>query len=96
MVMHKAMHKIQENNLVTLRNLPPQIIQLIRKLALEKGTSLNKAVIALLEEKLEGPVKKKKLHHDLDALAGSWTKQEAAQFEKSLSSQRRIDPELWK
>jgi hypothetical protein len=29
-------------------------------------------------------------------LAGSWSKKEAAEFDKALAAQRTIDPELWK
>ena len=82
--------------LVTLRNLPPHIAKIIRKRADEAGASLNKAVIRLLEE--AAGTKEKKgmtLHHDLDMLAGSWTKQEAASFEKALDQQRAIDKDLW-
>lgn len=83
---------------VTLRNLPPELARVIRQRATEKRTSVNKAVISLLEESA-GIGRKKKgtaLHHDLDALAGSWTKEEAAAFEKALARQRSIDLDLWK
>jgi TRAP-type C4-dicarboxylate transport system substrate-binding protein len=82
--------------LVTLRNLPPHLARIIRKRADETGASVNKAVIRLLEESL-GPKEKKgtTLYHDLDTLAGSWTKQEAASFEKALGQQRAIDKDLW-
>ena len=84
---------------ITLRNLPPELTKTIRQKAQERGTSINKAVINLLEEgtgirdKRNG---KKSLHHDLDSLAGSWTKEEAEEFDKSLAAQRTIDPDLWK
>jgi TRAP-type C4-dicarboxylate transport system substrate-binding protein len=81
--------------LVTLRNLPPHIAKIIRKRADEAGASLNKAVIRLLEEAVGTKEKKGTLHHDLDMLAGSWTKQEAASFEKALDQQRAIDKDLW-
>ncbi|MBI5379992.1 MAG: hypothetical protein HZA23_07585 [Nitrospirae bacterium] len=83
--------------LVTLRNLPPALSRVIRRRAEEKRVSLNKAVINLLEERV-GPQRKKKrpLYHDLDSLAGSWTKEEARGFEKTLAQQRGIDPDLWK
>lgn len=35
------------------------------------------------------------LHHDLDALAGSWTVREASEFDKAVAEQRRIDDDLW-
>jgi hypothetical protein len=61
---------------VTLRNLPPSLAKVIRKKAQEKGISINKAVITLLEERT-GILKQKSqktLHHDLDDLAGSGLK----------------------
>lgn len=84
--------------LVTLRNLPPEVARIIRRKADEKRTSINKAVISLLEESvgIRRKKKSKSLHHDLDALAGSWTKEEASMFEKALAQQRAIDPDLWK
>jgi hypothetical protein len=82
---------------VTLRKVPPEVSKVVQRRARERGTSINKAVISLLEEavgirrKAHGPT----LYHDLDALAGSWTKEEAATFEEVLRKQRRVDPELW-
>jgi len=80
---------------VTLRNLPPELVRVIRQRAREKGTSINKTVIALLQERT-GRKGSDSLHHDLDALAGSWTPEESAAFEKALDEQRRIEPEAWK
>ncbi len=83
---------------ITIRNLPPELARLIRQKAKSEGTSINKTVIKLLQQRVrtEGNVGARTRHHDLDALAGSWTKEEAAAFEKHLASQRQIDPELWK
>jgi plasmid stability protein len=83
--------------MVTIRNLPPHVVQAIRQRALNKRMSVNKAVISLLEECLNVPHRKPMaLHHDLDNLAGSWTKNEASAFNKALTKQRAIDPDLWK
>ena len=83
---------------VTLRNVPPELARIIRRKASEKRTSVNKAVISLLEESLgiRGKKADKPLHHDLDALAGSWTKEEVSAFERALARQRAIEPDLWK
>ncbi|MBI2998270.1 MAG: hypothetical protein HYY46_07415 [Deltaproteobacteria bacterium] len=84
---------------ITLRNLPLELARTIRQKAEEQGTSINKAVIKLLEEGTGIRGKKnggKPLHHDLDSLAGAWTKEEAAEFDKALASQRTIDPDLWR
>ncbi len=82
---------------VTLRKLPPELSKVVLRRARERGTSINKAVISLLEEaagirrKGQGSAP----YHDLDALSGSWTKEEAATFEEVLRKERRVDPELW-
>lgn len=81
---------------VTLRNLPKKLDQTIKRRAKEKGISVNKAVISLLEEQLE--MKSGKLaveYHDLDGLAGVWTKAEADAFDNRLVHQRSIDSALW-
>lgn len=43
-----------------------------------------------------GRGRKRTVHHDLDALAGAWSKEEAANFEAVLREQRSIDPDVWK
>lgn len=81
---------------VTLRNLPKKMDRTIQKRAKEKGLSVNKAVISLLEEHLGMKTGKPSAeYHDLDALAGAWTKAEADTFDKRLAEQRSIEPELW-
>jgi len=82
---------------ITLRNLPPELEKRVEAKARELGLSLNKTVIRLLEEHLgprSTPLAPQRCH-DLDHLAGSWTAEEAEEFDRALDEQRRIDPELW-
>ena len=98
-VMHEMLHKEEAMKALTVRNLPPEVVRIIRRKASEKRTSANKAVISLLEERVGIRGKEKgqaPVYHDLDALAGSWTKEEAAAFDKALRRQRGIDPGDWK
>jgi hypothetical protein len=82
---------------VTLRKLPAKLAKAIRQEASRKGTSINKAVISLLETRAMVRSRDRlAVHDDLDNLAGSWSKKEAADFDKALAAQRTIDPELWK
>jgi hypothetical protein len=82
---------------ITLRGVPPEVLRVIQRKTSETGESLNKIVIGLLEEGAGVRRKRKKaLHHDLDDLAGAWGREEAAVFERSLTAQRQIDPDLWK
>jgi plasmid stability protein len=82
---------------VTLRNLPPSLDRTIRQRAKQKGVSVNKVVIGLLQEHLgEAERRPVRHYHDLDELAGVWSKEEAEAFERALATQRSIDPEVWK
>ena len=83
---------------VTLRKIPPVLARSIRHRAEHKRISLNRAVLELLEEAVGAPKRPKQpvVHQDLDGLFGAWSAPEAAAFQKSLSHQRTIDPELWK
>ncbi len=83
---------------ITLRNLPPKVARSVQQRAKQKKTSVNKAVIELLEESTGGTATKKVpvRYHDLDHFVGTWTKEEADAFEKSVRSFRTIDPDLWK
>jgi hypothetical protein len=84
--------------IVTLRNLSPALTRAIRRKADETHSSITKTVISLLEESvgIRGRRKERRVYHDLDNLAGVWSKDEAAVFGKALKAQRRIDVELWK
>lgn len=64
---------------ISLLNLPPEVTKAIQRRAKQHKTSVDKAVIGLLEESVgKKPGKKEKVrYHDLDHLAGTWTKQEA-------------------
>jgi hypothetical protein len=83
---------------ITLRNIPPGLARVIRRKAQEKGTSLAKVVLGLLEESagISGKRKGARAHHDLDDLSGSWSSEEASAFDKALARQRAIDPDLWR
>jgi len=83
---------------ITLRNLPPDVAKTIQQRARKNRTSVNKTVIDLLEASLGKKQTDKEVvrYHDLDHLAGTWTKKEADEFEKFIAEQRAIDPKLWK
>jgi hypothetical protein len=81
---------------LTLRHLRPELAREIEREAHEAGTSLSGAVVSLLEQ-ATGLVKSRKpLHHDFDRFAGSWSVEQAKEFDKSLSRLRSIDKEMWK
>jgi hypothetical protein len=82
---------------VTIRKIPRELASAIERRARAARTSVTKAVIGLLEE-AAGLARKDGAgvrHHDLDALAGLWTGEETAAFNRSLQAQRGIDPDVW-
>jgi plasmid stability protein len=83
---------------ITVRNLPPTVARSIRERASREGISTNKAIISLLEEATgrKRPRAAAPVHRELDALAGAWSCEESAEFERALREQRTIDPDLWK
>jgi len=82
---------------ITLRNMPPKVEQLIERRSEETGLSLNKTVIRILEESIEASSGPSAAHrHDyLDDLFGIWSDEEAREFDAILAEQRRIEPEMW-
>ena len=84
---------------ITIRGISGKVERIVRKQAREKGLSLNKTLVALLEKSVgvtPGDVKGVGLHHDLDELSVVWAREDAAAFDRSLQSQRSVDEELWK
>lgn len=83
---------------ITIRGFSPEVEKAVRRESSKKGVSLNKAVVSLLNKAVgagEGKTQKRRVHHDLDHLAGAWSKDEARLFERHLKKQRQIDEDLW-
>lgn len=85
-------------NAITVRNLPPELARVIRQKARKEKISLNRAVIGLLEDAtgLGRNATADVVHHDLDHLAGSWSREEYEEIMEAVREQRRIEPEIWK
>lgn len=89
---------MQAMKTITLRKLPPELEEKVEARSRELGLSLNKTVIRLLEERLipSSSALGGRRHTDLDHLSGSWSDEEADEFDESLDQQRQIEPELWR
>ncbi len=83
---------------VTVRQIPPGLARVIAGRARRTRSSVNQAVLGLLEEAAGLATRQTapERHHDLDALAGAWTRAEANQFDRALRAQRPVDPDLWR
>ena len=84
-------------NAITVRNLPPELARVIRQKAKREKTSLNRAVISLLEGAtgLSKP-RTDEVHTDLDRFFGCISKEEAEELNAAIWEQRQIEPEMWK
>ncbi len=83
-------------NAITVRNLPPDVAKAVKAKARREKLSLNRAIVALLEEATGSQAGKRVLHHELDHLAGRWSEAEYLEFLEAVREQRQIDPEMWK
>lgn len=83
---------------LSVRGLEPETLAALKALATREGSSVNALVLRLIERGLGRDSAKlaRRRHDDLDALAGSWTAEEAAAFDASTGDFEAIDPDLWK
>lgn len=86
---------------LTVRGVDAQLERTLRAEARRRGLSVNRTVLRLLHEAtgLDGrPVDRAAATRfdDLDRLAGTWTAEEAASFDRYLRSARAVDAELWR
>jgi hypothetical protein len=85
---------------ITVRDLPAPVARAVRRKAQKDRSSVNRAVVRLLEEATgqhrppEPPGTGG--HDDLDDFSGRWSKKEADAFDAYLREQRKVDPEMWK
>jgi hypothetical protein len=79
---------------ITLRDLPEPLEREIRKEARRRGSSLNKAIISILEKGLglQSGIEKKR---DLATLAGTWDEAALTEFQNATSDFEKIDNENW-
>jgi len=82
---------------MTLRGIDEQIAGALKERALKEDTSVNTIMLKILKESL-GMDKKKRtiLYDDLDHLAGSWSDQDAAEFERATAPFEAVDEDMWK
>lgn len=82
---------------LTLRGIDDELARGLQQLAQQGRNSVNAVILHLLRDKL-GLCKPKfrEIHYDLDDLAGTWTKQEAQEFNGVVRDFSHIDEEMWK
>ncbi len=82
---------------VTIRGIDENLDKMIKTMAGKAGMSINQWLIMALKKVTR--LDRDKVfneYHDLDALAGGWSKEEALQFKKNTGIFEAIDEEIWK
>lgn len=78
----------------TVRGIPEDLEHQLRERARRSGESLNRTLIRLLREAVGlNPSRKKR---DLSALSGTWSQEEADEFDREVRRFEVIDDELWR
>ncbi len=82
---------------LSIRGLEAKALAELKKRAALEDASVNALVLKLIDKELGLQPSKPllKRHHDLDALAGTWTAAEAAEFEAATGPLQQVDPGLW-
>jgi hypothetical protein len=81
---------------ITVRGISDRLEEALKKVAGNSHTSVNKTIVALLEDALGFGTETFRIYHDLDHLAGTWTEEEYAAFQDSIREFEQIEEDLWK
>jgi hypothetical protein len=78
-----------------LRNVPPDVMSLLRREATKQKLSINSLILQIIEQGLGiAHPTKKAVFHDLDHLAGTWSNKDKKAFDDNIKSFENIDKEL--
>lgn len=82
---------------ITIDNLDGEILERLRCEAKRRGVDLSVVLTELIERSLSpAPNGSEGLpHHDLDALAGTWSDEEADAFLAAIADLQSVDEDLW-
>lgn len=79
---------------MTIRNVSAELAAALEEEKRRRGLSLNRTVLALIEESLgvNGNIRS----NGLGRLAGTWSEDRFRQFEESVTPFGEVDSELWR
>ncbi|WP_428099811.1 hypothetical protein [Candidatus Rariloculus sp.] len=79
---------------MTISNVSTELAAALKKEKRRRGLSLNRTVLALMEESLgvHGNICSNGLHR----LAGTWSEDAFKQFEHAVTPFGEVDPEIWR
>ena len=77
----------------TIRDIPEDLEHALRERARRSGEGLNRTMVRLREAVGLNPPRRKR---DLSALAGTWSQEDADEFDHHVRCSDQIDAELWR
>jgi hypothetical protein len=82
---------------LTIRGVDAELDRTIKERSRQEDLSVNQWVLRALRV-ITGREKEVlyRQYHDLDSLAGGWSKEETATFQKNTRVFKKIDEEIWK
>lgn len=82
---------------LSIRGVDESVLATLKSMASQQGVSVNALVLRLIDQGVGRVPGKPALRRfdDLDALAGAWSEEEAAEFAANVEGCERIEPELW-
>lgn len=80
---------------LTLRGCDDDLALALKKTSKQRGMSINRLILETLRENLLDTGRSRRRHDDLDHLAGTWSEEEAAAFERRTAEFEEIDAALW-
>ncbi len=82
---------------IHLRGIDVTTMQILKKEAAQQEISVNSLILSLIKKSLGLSRERENLiFHDLDALAGTWNKNQTKAFMNAIADFEQIDKELWK
>lgn len=86
----------------TVRGIDNNLARRLREEARRRGLSVNRTILLLLRQAtglaapFEPPTSEAERFTDLDHLAGTWSEQDADEFDRAVEDFSRVEEDLWK
>ena len=83
---------------ITIHNIDESTVSWIHNEAQRQGVNDETIVLSLIHQAVrqETDISKLPEYHDLDHLAGTWTKEETEEFLENIADFEHIDSNLWR
>jgi hypothetical protein len=80
---------------ITVRGISDFVYEALRREGVEKGMSINKVIVSLLDQATT-PKAGQKRYDDLEELFGTWSEKRYEEFKRSIEIFEEVDQELWR